>query len=48
MDTFDKFITGVVAIAMVTAFALNAKGLTTLVSQVSTSSAGLIGTAEKG
>jgi hypothetical protein len=44
----DTFITGVVAIGLVTAFALHATDLTKLVSATGTAGSGLLGTAEKG
>ena len=48
MNTLDKFITGVVAVGMVTAFALHAKDLSGLVSATGGAASGLMGTAEKG
>jgi hypothetical protein len=48
VKTVDQFITGVVAIGLVTAFALHASDLSGLVKATGTASSGLIGTAEKG
>lgn len=48
MNMLDTFITGVVAIGLVTAFALHATDLTKLVSATGTASSGLLGVAEKG
>lgn len=48
MSTVDKFITGVVAIGIVTAFALHATQMSSLVKSGGTAASGLIGTAEKG
>ncbi len=48
MSTVDKFITGVVAIGMVTAFALHATDMSKLVTATGGATQGLIGTAEKG
>jgi hypothetical protein len=48
MDTLDKFITGVIAVGMVTAFALHAKDLSGLVSSSGSAASGLMNTAEKG
>jgi len=48
MDTVDKFITGIIAIGVVTAFALNAKELTGLVTSTGSAASGLMNTAEKG
>ena len=48
MDSVEKFITGVIAIGVVTAFALNAKELTGLVGATGGAASGLMGTAEKG
>lgn len=48
MGTFDKFVTGVIAVGMVTAFALHAKDLSGLVSSTGSAASGLMGTAEKG
>jgi hypothetical protein len=48
MKTVDEFITGVVAIGIITAFALHASDLKGLVSAAGTAGSGLIGTAEKG
>jgi hypothetical protein len=48
MNQVDTFITGVVAIGLVTAFALHATDLSKLVTSTGTASSGLLGTAEKG
>lgn len=48
MNTVDKFVTGVVAIGLVTAFALHASSLSTLVKTTGSAGQGLIGTAETG
>jgi hypothetical protein len=48
VNTIDTFITGVVAVGLVTAFALHAADLSKLVSATGTASSGLLGTAEKG
>jgi hypothetical protein len=48
MNTVDKFVTGVIAIGLVTAFALHASSLSTLVKTTGTASQGLLGTAESG
>jgi hypothetical protein len=48
MDNVEKFVTGVIAIGMVTAFALHAKDLSGLVSATGGAAQGLMGTAEKG
>jgi hypothetical protein len=48
MKTVDMFITGVVGIGIVTAFALHAADLSKLVSSSGTAASGLINTAEKG
>jgi hypothetical protein len=48
MGDVEKFITGVVAIGLVTAFALHAKDLTGLVSATGGAASGLMNTAEKG
>lgn len=48
MDTVDKFVAGVIAIGLVTAFGLHAANLATLTKQVGTSSSGLLSTAETG
>jgi hypothetical protein len=44
----EKFVTGVVGIGLVTAFALHAASLTTLVDTGGTAAQNLLGTAEKG
>jgi hypothetical protein len=48
MDAVEKFITGVIAIGVVTAFALNAKELSGLVTSTGGAASGLMNTAEKG
>jgi hypothetical protein len=48
MNTLDKFITGVIGIGLVTAFALHATSLSTLVKTTGTAGQGLLGTAESG
>lgn len=48
MDTVDKFIAGVVAIGLVTAFGLHATQLSGLVKQTGSSSSQLLNTAEVG
>jgi hypothetical protein len=48
MKQVDTFITGIVAIGLVTAFALHATDLTKLVSSTGTATGGLLNTAEKG
>lgn len=48
MNEVDKFITGIVAIGVITAFALHASDLSKLVSATGTATSGLMGTAEKG
>jgi hypothetical protein len=48
MDTFDKFVTGVIAIGLVTALALHASDLSGLVTSTGSAASGLMNTAEKG
>lgn len=48
MNTLDKLITGVVAVALVTAFGLHAAQLATLTKSAGSASSGLLNTAEKG
>lgn len=48
MDPIEKFITGVVAIGLVTAIGLHAAQLSTLTKQVGSTGSGLMNTAEKG
>jgi hypothetical protein len=48
MEPVDKFVAGVVAVALVTAFGLHAVNLATLTKQVGTSSSQVLGTAETG
>lgn len=48
MDPIEKFITGIVAIGLITAVGLHATQLSTLTKQVGSSGSGLLNTAEKG
>jgi hypothetical protein len=48
MNLVEQFITGVVAIGLVTAFALHATALSGLVGATGNASSGLLNTAEKG
>jgi hypothetical protein len=48
MEDVEKFITGVIAIGLVTAFALHAADLSGLVTSTGKAASGLMGTAEKG
>jgi hypothetical protein len=48
VDVVEKFMTGTIAIGVVTAFALNAKDLSGLVTATGGAASGLMGTAEKG
>lgn len=48
MEPVDKFVAGVVAIGIITAFGLHAVNLATLTKQVGTSSSQVLGTAETG
>jgi hypothetical protein len=48
MNLVEQFITGVVAIGLVTAFALHASALSGLVQSGGGAAEGLLGTAEKG
>lgn len=48
MNEVDKFITGVVAIGIITAFALHATDMSKLVSSTGSAASGLMNTAEKG
>lgn len=48
MSTVDKFITGVIGIGVITAFALHAGPLAQLVKATGTASSQVMGTAEKG
>jgi hypothetical protein len=48
METVDKFIAGVVAIGLVTAFGLHSAQLATLTKQAGTSGSQLLNTAETG
>jgi hypothetical protein len=48
MDAVDKFVAGIVAIGLVTAFGLHSTQLSGLVKQGGTSSSQLLNTAEKG
>jgi len=48
MSTVDKFVGGVVAIGLVTAFALHASSLSSLVQSGGSAGSGLLNTAEKG
>jgi hypothetical protein len=48
MDDVEKFITGVIAIGLVTAFALHAKDLSGLVTSTGGAASGLMNVAEKG
>ena len=48
MSVAEKFITGVVAIGLVTAFGLHAVQLSKLASSTGTAGSGLIHTAERG
>lgn len=48
MNTIEKFVTGVVAIGLVTAIGLRATGLATLSKSVGSSGSNLLGTAIKG
>ena len=47
MNLAEKFITGVVAIGLVTAFATHATGVGTVVTKTSTAGQGLLRTAER-
>lgn len=48
MDLAKTFIAGIVAVSLVTAFGLHAKGLATLTKSAGTAGQGLIGAAETG
>jgi hypothetical protein len=48
MSTFDKFITGIVGIGVITALALHGPDLAKLVASVGQASSQVMGTAEKG
>jgi hypothetical protein len=48
MDTIEKFITGVVAIGLITAIGLHAAGLAKFTQSAGQAGSGLIHTAEKG
>jgi hypothetical protein len=48
MDTVDKFVAGVIAIGLVTAFGLHSSQLSGLVKQTGSSSSQLLNTAEVG
>jgi hypothetical protein len=48
MDTVDKFVAGIIAIGLVTAFGLHSTQLSGLVKQTGSSSSQLLGTAETG
>lgn len=48
MDTIEKFITGVVAIGLITAIGLHAAGLAKVTQAGGQAGSGLIHTAEKG
>lgn len=48
MNLVEQFITGVVAIGLVTAFALHAAPLAQLVGSTGNATSGLLNTAEKG
>lgn len=48
MNIAEKFVTGIVAIGLVTAFGLHATQLSTLATKTGSASSGLLNTAEKG
>jgi hypothetical protein len=48
MNTFDKAITGLTVIGLITAFGLHASGLTSLVASAGSATKGLMSTVEKG
>lgn len=48
MNTFDKFVTGVVGIGIITALGLHAADLATLSKSVGGATSSLMSTAEKG
>jgi hypothetical protein len=48
MNTFDKVVTGVTVIGLITAFGLHASSLTGLARSTGSAASGLMGTVEKG